>query len=118
LGRADLSGVREAAATFEPTGDERQWVERRGEHAYWLRPKPDGSLVLPKAVAEALGLAEGRRVFAEFKDGELSLVSFDAAFERARAIIRKFVPPGSNVVDEFIAERRAMWGEDDDAGGA
>jgi hypothetical protein len=118
LGKADLSGVQESGPRFDEKVDEREWVERRGKNAYWLRPRPDGSLVLPKEVAEALGLAEGHRVFAEFTDAELKIVSFDTAFERARAIVRKFVPPGSNVVDEFLAERRAMWGEDDGENGA
>jgi hypothetical protein len=29
---------------------------------------------------------------------------------RARAVLRRRVPEGTNLVDEFLAERRAMWG--------
>ena len=118
LGKADLSGVRDTGTPFAEKVYDREWVERRGDNVYWLRPRPDGSLVLPMEVAEALGLAAGHRVFAEFEDAELKLVSFDTAFERARAIVRKYVPAGSNVVDEFLAERKAMWGEDDGGNGA
>lgn len=32
--------------------------------------------------------------------------------ERARAILRRRVPEGTSLVDEFLAERRAMWGEE------
>jgi antitoxin component of MazEF toxin-antitoxin module len=113
LGKADLSGVRENGARFEGAVDEREWVERRGGDTYWLRPRPDGSLVLPKEVAEALGVVQGQRVNAVFSDGELKIVSFDTAFERARAILRRYVPAGAQLADEFIADRRATWGETD-----
>lgn len=116
LGRADLSGVRERDAPFEASADEREWVERRGRSAYWLRPRPDGSLVLPREVAEALDVAGGRRVFAEFEGGVLTIVSGRAATDRAIARVREHirVAPGESVVDEFVAEKRAIWGEDDD----
>jgi plasmid stability protein len=32
--------------------------------------------------------------------------------ERARTILRRRVPEGTGLVDEFLAERRAMWGEE------
>src|SRR5262249_38727002 len=118
VGRADLSGVQENGAAFTEEIGERDWGERRGENAYWLRPRPDRRLVLTREGAEALGGADRHRVFAEFKDAELKLVSFETAFDQARAIVRKYVPAGSNVVDEFLAERRAMWGEDDGDDGA
>jgi len=117
LGRADLSGVQENGARFEDAPiNERDWVERRGGGVFWLRPRPDGSLILPKEIAEALGLTNGWRVQARLVDGELRIVSGDAAMERARARVRKYIKlaPGQSIVDEFIAERRAMWGEEDD----
>jgi len=115
VGRADLSGVHDQGATFEGPTDERQWVERRGGNTYWLRPRPDGSLVLPREVAQALGLTVGRRVQARLQGDELRIVSADTAMGRARALVRKYIKakPGVSIVDEFIAERRGMWGEDD-----
>jgi hypothetical protein len=114
LGRADLSGVQEGPATYEPPIDEAGSVERLSEHVYWLRPRPDGSLILPKEVADALGIAVGERVQAKFQGDELRIVSGDTAMERARALVRQYAPAKSgSVVDEFLAERRAMWGEDD-----
>jgi hypothetical protein len=115
LGKADLSGVQDPGVKFENAEDEGQWVERRGGDTYWLRPRPDGSLVLPKEVAQALGVMDGRRVRARFRDNELNIVSAETSMEEARALVRKYikVEPGVSIVDEFIAERRTMWGEDD-----
>jgi len=107
LGKADLSGMRENGTPFVGPVDEREWVERRGETAYWLQPRPDGSLVLPKEVAAALGMTEGCRVFAQFKNGELKVVSGETAMERARALVRRIIPRGVSVVDSLIADRRA-----------
>src|SRR5580658_11186092 len=47
LGKADLSGVREDPRPFEARPEEADWVDRRSPGVYWLRPRPDGSLVLP-----------------------------------------------------------------------
>ncbi|MFI4935853.1 MAG: AbrB/MazE/SpoVT family DNA-binding domain-containing protein [Caulobacterales bacterium] len=113
LGRADLSGVREEPTRFASDADEPREIERRGPGVYWLRPRPDGSLPLPKELAAALGVPGGR-VFAKLADGEVTLISGEAAMRRAQAILRKYVPGDVNLVDEFIEGRRAMWGEDDD----
>ncbi len=117
LGKADLSGVNEAGAAYDPEVEQRELVERRGD-TWWLRPRDDGSLVLPTEVATALGLTSGHRVFATFEAGELKIVSFDRALEQARATIRKHVPRGAGLTDEFLAERRALWGETDDGRGS
>ena len=107
LGKADLSGVQDPGANFKNDEDERQWVERRGGGAYWLRPRPDGSLVLPKEVAQALGLADGRRVRARFRGDELSLVSAETSMQEARALARKNIRPGTDPVASLLADRRA-----------
>ncbi|HVN01803.1 MAG TPA: AbrB/MazE/SpoVT family DNA-binding domain-containing protein [Caulobacteraceae bacterium] len=117
LGKADLSGVREAGAGSDPEVEQHELIERRGG-SYWLRPRDDGSLVLPPEIAGPLGVTAGGRVFATFTDGELRIVSFERALEQARALLRKHVPPGVSLVDEFIAERRAHWGETDDGRGS
>jgi len=114
LGKADPSGVREEAARYDADAEDRGLIERRSPGVYWLRPRPDGSLVLPAEVAEALGIASGDRVFATFKSGRLEIISVDDAMEEARAIVRRRATPGVGVVDAFLAERRAMWGEEDD----
>jgi len=113
LGKADLSGVREEPARYDADAEDRRLIERRSPGVYWLRPRPDGSLVLPAEVAEALGIAGGDRVFATFRNGRLEIVSAEEAMEEALAIVRQHATPGVGVADEFLAERRAMWGEED-----
>ncbi len=110
LGRADLSGVQEEPVRFAADPSE---IEPRGPGVYWLRPRPDGSLPLPQEVADALGAPQSR-VFAKLEDGVLTIISAVTAMKEAQDLVRKYVPAGTNVVDEFIAGRKAMWGEADD----
>ncbi len=107
LGRADLSGVRETASAFERSEDEAAFVERRSQGAYWLRVRPDGSILLPSEVAEALDAAPGQRVFARFGAGELRIVSGEAAMQQARDLVRQHVPPDVDMVGDLLASRRA-----------
>jgi hypothetical protein len=112
LGRADLSGVRETASGFDRTEDEAAFVERRSPGAYWLRVRPDGSVLLPSEVAEALRAAPGERVFARFDGGELKLVSADTAMQQARDLVRQLIPPEVDMVSDLLATRRAETAAD------
>ena len=49
----------------------------------------------------------GRKVFARIKDGQLVVMSGEAALAQAKAIVRKYVPRDVSLVDELIADRRA-----------
>ena len=53
-----------------------------------------------------LGIGTGDIVFVDVDDGELRVRSVSRALERARAILRKYVPEGVSVADELIADRR------------
>jgi hypothetical protein len=112
LGKADLSGVRDGSRPFEHDEDD-AYVERRGKSSFWLKVKPDGSLPLPPEIAELLGAESGRRVFAEIKDGRLTMMSAEAALAEAQALVRKYVPAGRSLADELIAERRAEAARED-----
>jgi hypothetical protein len=48
----------------------------------------------------------GDTVLVDVDDGELRVRSVPKALERARAILRKYVPEGVGLADELIAERR------------
>jgi hypothetical protein len=115
LGRADLSGVREEAVRFDGS-DEAAFVERRGRGAFWLRVRPDGSVYLPDEVVEALDAAPGNRVFARLKDGELKLISGEAAMEQAREIVRKYIPADVDLVQSLLDSRRAAAADDERRG--
>lgn len=68
---------------------------------------PNGRLVLPVGLRKSLGVEKGGQVMAEIVDGEVRLMTPDASLDRARALFRKYVPAGSSIADEVIAERRA-----------
>jgi bifunctional DNA-binding transcriptional regulator/antitoxin component of YhaV-PrlF toxin-antitoxin module len=107
LGRADLSGVREEAATYVAEADDPHLIERRRPGVYWLRPRPDGSLVLPREVAEKLGLSQGRRVFAELDGEELKIVSGEEAMRQAQDLVCRIIPPEVDLASELLADRLA-----------
>jgi hypothetical protein len=115
LGRADLSGVREEGARFDRS-DEAAFIERRSASAFWLRVRPDGSIYLPREVADALDAAPGNRIFARLQDGELIVISGEMAMEQAREIVRKYIPADVDLVQSFLDNRAAAWGDEDQHG--
>ena len=60
----------------------------------------------------AMLLGAGGKITARIEDGELRVIAPSVAIRRAQAIARKHIKPGVSMVDEFLAERRAMWGEE------
>ena len=73
----------------------------------WLRISPDGRLQLPPDLREALG----SDVLASYADGELRLVTREAAIRRIQQRMAPYRRHASEV-DAFLAQRRAMWGEE------
>jgi len=105
-GRGELAGVSEQAAAFEGPDDQRL-VEARGNGAFRLTVRPDGSIVLPQAVREAFKIERDGVVMAKLEGDTFSLISAETAMQRVREIVRQFVPPGIDLVAELIADRRA-----------
>jgi len=73
---------------------------------------PNGRLTIPEPLRTAMEIGPDGRVTARIEDGELRVIAPRVAIRRAQAMIRKHVKPGISMVDEFLAERRAMWGEE------
>ena len=67
----------------------------------------NGRLVLPVALRRRLNIAKGGALVIREEDGRLLLESLDDAIGRAQALVRRFAPDATGVVDEFLAERRA-----------
>jgi len=108
LGRADLSGVRENPRPFEREAeDNAAYIDRRSAKAFWIEVRPDGTLPLPPEFVDVLGGRPGERVFAEIKDGRVTLMSWEAAQEKVDAMMAKYIKPGRLVSEELIRERRA-----------
>jgi AbrB family looped-hinge helix DNA binding protein len=74
---------------------------------YVLEIGNKGRIVLPSELRRRLGLKEGDRILLSVEgDGSAMLVSVKSQVEGARGMLKELAPE-RNVVDEFIAERRA-----------
>ena len=77
-----------------------------------LKVASDGRVLIPLEMREAMVLGDDGRVTARVEAGELRLVSPAVAVRQIQARMRKFKKPGESVVDQFLTDRRAMWGEE------
>lgn len=71
-----------------------------------LRVGPNGEVVLPAPVLEALDLRPGMALAARIENGEVRLYTIAEAVRRAQDLMRGVVPAGVSLVDELIGERR------------
>ncbi|HWA62434.1 MAG TPA: hypothetical protein VG939_13720 [Caulobacteraceae bacterium] len=108
LGKADLSGVREEPAPFDRDADERAYVERRSGGNYRLIVRPDGSLVLPREVAETLRAGPGDVVMGRLEGDEFNLMSVEAAIGEVQEMMKQYAPKdGSSIVERYLADKYA-----------
>ena len=77
-----------------------------------MKVSSDGRMLIPPDMQEAMAVGEDGRVTARVEGGELRIVSPAAAVRRVQARMRKFRTPRESIVDRFLAERRALWGEE------
>ena len=71
-----------------------------------VRVGPDGRIVIPAVMREALELKENDVLFARIEDGEVRLSTASRMQTRVNEMLREFIPQGVSLVDELIAERR------------
>ena len=71
----------------------------------------DGRILLPHDVRRAMLLDGAGTLIARVEAGELRLLSPAVALARMQARFRKYAKPGESVVDRFLADRPAMWGD-------
>lgn len=79
----------------------------------WKKPMLDrvklgegGRLVIPVAMREALGVKPGDDIALEVVDGELRVKSYLSVIKEIQARVQALVPPGVDIVEDFLAERR------------
>ncbi len=77
-----------------------------------LRVVPDGRLLIPAEMRQAMQLGEGGHVVVHVEAGELRIMAQSVSIQQVQARMRKYRRPGVSEVDEFLAQRRAMWGEE------
>lgn len=66
-----------------------------------------GRIVLPAAYRKALGMTEGEELVLILEDDALCIMSLGAAIRRAQALVRQYIPEGTRLSDELLADRRA-----------
>lgn len=74
----------------------------------WVRTRADekGRLVIPAALREAMGMADGDVLDMRVVDGELRIATMRERLRRAQERVRKYVPAGVSLADQLSAERR------------
>lgn len=70
-----------------------------------MRVGPQGRIVIPAAVREAMGLGVGEELIARVEDGRLILERRENAARRLKERFSK-VAPGRSLSEELVAERR------------
>jgi len=65
-----------------------------------------GRVVIPAAYRKTLGLKPGDEVILVLHDGEVHLLTPQRAVQRARALVRRYVPKGRCLSEELVRERR------------
>jgi bifunctional DNA-binding transcriptional regulator/antitoxin component of YhaV-PrlF toxin-antitoxin module len=77
-----------------------------------LKLGPDGRVLLPADLRKAMRLRDGDNLVATVaEDGVLTLWGTDVGLDKLRKLVAPYVPDGS-VVEEFLKDRRAIWGEE------
>jgi len=72
----------------------------------WVRVRmgEKGRIVIPSALREALGMADGDVLDMRVVDGELRIATMRERLRQAQ--VKALVPPGVSLADELSAERR------------
>ncbi len=66
-----------------------------------------GRIVLPAAYRKALGVAQGDELVLILEDDALRIMPLGAAIRRSQALVRQYIPEGTRLSDELLADRRA-----------
>lgn len=99
---ARSNGIAQAAGQSEPTVEPMR-----------LTLGPGGRVVIPADVRRCMGVKEGDTLIGAFDGTELEVFSLMEQVRRLQEITEKYHPEHVSLVDEFLRERRAMWGEED-----
>jgi AbrB family looped-hinge helix DNA binding protein len=65
-----------------------------------------GKLIIPAAFRRKLGIDTGDTVVIELGEDGLHVRSLSSAVRRAQEIVREFLPDGTDLADELIADRK------------
>jgi AbrB family looped-hinge helix DNA binding protein len=71
-----------------------------------LRVGEGGRIVIPAEVREELGMEVGAELVLTVREDHATLMNVRTARRRARARVRKYLPAGSRLSEELLAERK------------
>jgi AbrB family looped-hinge helix DNA binding protein len=71
-----------------------------------LRVNENGRIVIPASFRKALGIEIGDEVVVRLHDDELRITTQQQRIAKAQQRARKYLKPGTSLVDELLAERR------------
>jgi AbrB family looped-hinge helix DNA binding protein len=71
-----------------------------------LRLSENGRVVIPAQVRRALGVDAGDEIILQQEDNTFRLTTQQQRIAEARRNIRRYIKPGTRLVDELLAERR------------
>ncbi|MGO9520088.1 MAG: AbrB/MazE/SpoVT family DNA-binding domain-containing protein [Candidatus Korobacteraceae bacterium] len=70
------------------------------------RVNENGRVVIPAAFRKALGIEVGDEVVLRIHGDELRITTQQRCIQRAQRRARRYLKPGTSLVDELLAERR------------
>jgi AbrB family looped-hinge helix DNA binding protein len=65
-----------------------------------------GRIVIPAAMREAMGIADGEVIDLRVVDGEVRIVTLRETIRRVQERAKRYIKPGVSLADELSAERR------------
>lgn len=89
-------------------------MEGAGMKQYVVPLQENGRMILPADLRQTLGVGKGDRIVLRAEGDRIELTTARHERRRAQEIFRRYVPAGAQVVDEFIAERRAEARREDE----
>lgn len=67
---------------------------------------PDGSIVIPPSMQQALDLHTGDDIVLRLEDGELRILTMKQVLRKAQELVSHYVSSERSLAEELIAERR------------
>ena len=70
------------------------------------RVNQNGRVVIPSSFRKALGIKVGDEVVLRIEDEEVRITTQQRRIQKAQRRARRYLKPGTSLVDELLAERR------------
>ena len=69
----------------------------------------NGRILIPAKIRNSCNIKPGDKFNVEIIDGEIHLKSISKSIQEVQQLFRKYVPKGTNVVDDFLNERQKEY---------